>query len=344
MLLDVQDLTIQISADGGATRFDAVQDVAMQLDHGRTLALVGESGCGKSLTALAIVGLLPPAARARAGRILMTDGAPGGRANAIDILTLPPTPRRKLAGSRIGMIFQEPMSSLNPVLTIGSQIAEPLRLHRRLGRAAAKRRAIELLEQVGLARPAERYHDYPHRLSGGMRQRVMIAIAVACEPALLIADEPTTALDVTIEAQVLSLLREIQQRRGMAMLFISHDLGLVERIADDVAVMYAGRIVERGARSDVLARPLHPYTRGLLQCTPRLSAPANAADPLRRGEARPPYRFATIPGEMLTPGSVPAGCAFEARCSLGAGDATCRSQRPDLREDTPAHVRACWKS
>ena len=272
----------------------AVDGVSLAVRRGETLALVGESGCGKSMTALSVMGLVPaPAGRIAAGRIVLE-----GR----DIARLPDRALERLRGDRMAMIFQEPMTSLNPVMTIGAQVAEGLRLHRGLSRTEADRRALAVLEEVKIPSAARRFSEYPHQFSGGMRQRVMIAIALACAPALLLADEPTTALDVTIQAQVLGLLADLKDRHGMAMLFITHNLGVVAQIADAVAVMYAGQIVEQGPVQAIFARPRHPYTAALFAAIPRLDLDGQA--------------LAAIPGRVPALDDMPAGCRFAPRCPL----------------------------
>jgi len=326
VLLRVADLRTHVSSSGGVVR--AVDGVDVCVAAGQTVALVGESGSGKSLTALSIMRLLPAEARIVSGSILF-EGHDLARAGAGFM--------RSVRGRRIGMVFQEPMTSLNPVVTVGVQIGEPLRVHQRLSRAAARRRAIELLERVGLAEAERRCDAYPHELSGGMRQRVMIAMAVACGPALLIADEPTTALDVTLQGQIVALLLELQRASGMGLLFITHNLRLVSRIADQVYVLYAGRVVECGQARDVLQRPRHPYTLGLMRSLPR----GATAWPGRADGAA--WRFAHIPGEPPSPLAPVAGCAFHPRCELGQGDETCRSVTPGL-EYGGGRACACWKA
>src|SRR2546421_1466526 len=284
-LLDVRDLCTSFFLEGGEAR--AVDGVSFALDAGRVLGLVGESGCGKSVTALSLMRLVPPPGRIVGGKVSF-DGR--------DLLTLPEREMRTVRGAGLAMIFQEPMTSLNPVLTVGSQIAEAVRLHRPVSRREAWERAVELLAEVGIPEPARRARDHPHRLSGGMRQRVMIAMAISCEPRALIADEPTTALDVTIQAEILDLLRALREQRGMAVLLITHDLGVVAEQADEVAIMYAGRIVEHAATADLFADPRHPYTEALLRSMPRLGAPTG--------------RLATIPGNVPALGHLPSGCAF----------------------------------
>ena len=292
---------IVLQLDGLRTEFRiggawcaAVDGVSLSLRRGETVALVGESGCGKSITALSVMGLVPkPPGRIAAGRIMLE-----GR----DIAGLPEPALERLRGNRMAMIFQEPMTSLNPVMTIGGQVAEALRLHRGLSRAAADRQALAVLEEVKIPSAAQRFSEYPHQFSGGMRQRVMIAIALACEPALLLADEPTTALDVTIQAQVLGLLADLKDRHGMAMLFITHNLGVVAQIADRVAVMYAGQIVEQGGVHEIFARPRHPYTNALFAAIPRLDLDGQ--------------HLAAIPGRVPALDAMPAGCRFAPRCPL----------------------------
>ncbi|TMA99019.1 MAG: ABC transporter ATP-binding protein, partial [Deltaproteobacteria bacterium] len=259
-LLEVRDLRTSFFLEGGEAR--AVDGVSFTLDAGRVLGLVGESGCGKSVTALSLMRLVPPPGRIVGGEV---------RLDGRDLLGLPERDMRAVRGAGLAMIFQEPMTSLNPVFTVGSQIAEAVRLHRPVSRREAWERAVELLAEVGIPEPARRARDYPHRLSGGMRQRVMIAMAISCEPRVLIADEPTTALDVTIQAEILDLLRALREQRGMALLLITHDLGVVAEQADEVAIMYAGRIVEHAPVLAIFDRPLHPYTQGLFRSMPGIS-------------------------------------------------------------------------
>jgi oligopeptide/dipeptide ABC transporter ATP-binding protein len=322
MLLDVQDLAVSFVQGRQARR--ALDGVSFAVERGRTLGIVGESGCGKSLTALSIMRLLPmPPARVEGGRILF--GA-GGRTR--DLLELPPSgPEiRAVRGREIAMIFQEPMTALNPVYTIGEQIGEVLTTHEGLSRRAALERAIGLLNDVGIPSPEERARQYPHELSGGMRQRATIAIALACGPALLIADEPTTALDVTIQAQILDLMREMQARLGTAILFITHDMGVIGEMADDVIVMYLGRVVERGPVAQVLEAPAHPYTQGLIASIPTLHRP--------RGE-----RLSPIAGVVPGLGAIPQGCRFHPRCPLAMD--VCRRDDPAMRPAGPGHEAAC---
>ena len=295
----------------------AIEDVDLMVPAGRTLALVGESGSGKSVASLSLIGLLPRGiGRMTQGRVLF---APSGQAPR-DLAAIAPEALRHVRGAEIGMVFQEPMTSLNPVFTVGDQVGEPLRVHRGLGERAALAEAVSLLEQVGIPEPARRAAQYPHELSGGLRQRVTIAMALACGPALLIADEPTTALDVTIQAQILDLLQRLQRERGMAMLFVTHNLGVVAEIADRVSVMYAGRVVESGPVGEVFAAPKHPYTAGLLAAMPHLGS---AAALRRAGKPLP-----TIAGNVPGIADRPKGCAFAPRCGL-ATDA-CRAGVPAL--------------
>jgi peptide/nickel transport system ATP-binding protein/oligopeptide transport system ATP-binding protein len=314
-LLDIRDLRISFRTPEGEAR--AVDGVSVQLDAGRTLGLVGESGCGKTVTALSIMRLVPPPGRIESGRIEL-----GGR----NLLALSEAAMRQVRGAEVAMIFQEPMTSLNPVLTIGDQIGEAIALHRDVGRAAARAQAIDMLRMVEIAEPERRCDDYPHQLSGGMRQRVMIAMALSCRPQLLIADEPTTALDVTIQAQILDLLGELQRRFGMALLLVTHDFGVVAERADTVAIMYAGRIVERGVVAEVFRHTLHPYTRGLLQ-----SIPAIGAHRRRRLEA--------IPGVVPDLLHLPSGCRFRDRCPMAVE--ACAGVDPALEEHAPGHWAAC---
>jgi len=317
-LLAVEGLTVAFRTGRGEVT--AVEDISFTLDPGEVLGVVGESGSGKSVSALAILGLLPrPAARVAAGRVLF-EGA--------DLLTLPERRLRHIRGPGIGMIFQEPMSSLNPVFTIGDQITETLRHHERLGPAAARTRAVGLLDRVGIPSAARRLGDYPHQLSGGQRQRVMIAIALSCNPRLLIADEPTTALDVTIQAQILDLLLDLRAERGMAVLLITHNMGVVAETADRVLVMYAGRVAEQAAVADLFDHPAHPYTRGLLSCVPALD------QDLRRLPA--------IPGNLPDPARRPPGCRFAPRCDFHIP--ACDDRPPPLLPQAPGHAAACIRA
>ncbi len=315
-LLAVEDLKVHFAVEG--RRYRAVDGVSFAVDRGRTLGVVGESGCGKSVTSLAIMRLVsqPPGIYA-GGRIVF-----GGT----DLLALPEGRMRALRGGRIGMIFQEPMTSLNPVYTCGDQIVESLRVHSGLSRRAARARAVELLDLVRLPSPAKRADDYPHQLSGGQRQRVMIALALANSPDLLIADEPTTALDVTIQAQILELMKDLQERTGTAILLITHDLGVVAETCDEIVVMYAGTIVERAPTQALFADPQHPYTIGLMAAVPRIDVEAE--------------RLATIEGSVPPPWAELRGCRFAGRCPLA--DERCRREPPPLRPLATGHDVACW--
>ena len=292
-LLEVKDLQTQFPTRSGLVR--AVDGVSFYLDRGELLGLVGESGCGKSITALSVMRLIAPPGKIVNGEILF-DGK--------DLLKLSDAEMRQMRGDDIAMIFQDPMTSLNPVFTVGEQIAEALRLHRKLSRRDARRATIEAMREVAIPDPARRVDDYPHQLSGGMRQRVMIAMALACNPKLLIADEPTTALDVTIQAQILELLNELRKQRDLAVLLITHDLGVVAEVADRVAVMYTGRIVEESPVDELFARPKHPYTEGLLRSVPKLTS-----EHVLKKE-----RLDTIEGTVPRPTDLPAGCHFAPRC------------------------------
>ena len=317
-LLQVRDLRTWFETDRGL--FRAVDGISFSVGRGRTVGLVGESGCGKSVTSLSLMGLVPqPPGRVSAEAILFE-----GR----DLLGLSADERRLLRGGKMSMVFQEPMTSLNPVHTIGRQIVEAIRAHTDLSPAQARARAIEVLELVRIPSAAERFDDFPHHLSGGMRQRVMIAMALACEPALLIADEPTTALDVTIQAQILELLRELQQRLGMAILIITHDLGVIAELVDEVIVMYAGQIVESAPVAALFSDPQHPYTIGLLGSIPRLDVDRE--------------RLATIEGTVPSPANQPVGCRFAPRCPFA--DSRCHAEPPPLRALGVDHQVACWKA
>jgi peptide/nickel transport system ATP-binding protein len=304
----------------------AVDGVSFSVRHGETLALVGESGCGKSMTALSILRLIPnPPGRIVGGSVEL-DGR--------DLLRLDEAQMRGVRGKDISMIFQEPMTSLNPVLTIGDQIAEVLALHEGASRSAAMAKAVEMLRRVRIPEPAQRAREYPHQLSGGMRQRAMIAMALACNPKVLIADEPTTALDVTIQAQILDLMLALQQEFGTAIILITHDLAVVAETAQRVIVMYAGKKVEEAEVEVLFEEPLHPYTRGLLASIPRLSSMAGAPSAASR--------LTEIPGMVPSLARLPEGCAFAQRCAFA--DATCRASSPPLEEKRPGHWAACWHS
>ena len=317
-LLDIRGLKTHFRTDDGWVH--AVDGVDLRVEAGETVCLVGESGSGKSVTAMSVLKLLPmPPGRIVAGQVLW-DGR--------DLVPLPPAEMQRLRGREIGMVFQEPMTALNPVYTVGEQICEGLRLHEGLSRAAALDRAAELLALVHIPMASRRVHDYPHQFSGGMRQRVMIAMALACKPRLLIADEPTTALDVTIQAQILDLLAELKERLGMAVLLITHAMGVVAEVAQRVVVMYAGQVIEEGSVEEVFQRPWHPYTQGLIRSIPRIDADA------ARGA-----RLVSIPGTVPSLVEPPPGCRFAPRCAY-ARDA-CTQATPALREVGPGHRVAC---
>ncbi len=331
MRLRIEHLKTHFETPAGTVR--AVDGLSLEIPPAHTLALVGESGCGKSVTALSILRLVPPPGRFVGGRVVFE-----GR----DLLTLSEREIRAVRGRRIVMIFQEPLTSLNPLLTVGQQVGEVLRLQRRLSHRAAREQTVALLRRVGLPAAEQRSREYPHQMSGGMRQRVLIAAALAGRPELLIADEPTTALDVTVQAQILALLRDLQRTSGMSLLFITHDLGVVAQIADSVCVMYAGRIVERAPSGTILSKPRHPYTRALMRSTPQLTA-AGAGDESRVAGFRS-RRLPFIPGEVPTALEHPSGCPFHPRCELGRDDPRCRSSEPELVEVGPNHACACWKA
>ena len=312
-LLEVDDLAVAFHTRDSVV--DAVDGLSYTVTAGRTLAIVGESGCGKSVSSLAVMGLLGPTARVTRGAI---------RFRGTDLLTLPPKERRGYAGQHIAMVFQDALAALNPVHSVGYQLTEVLRVRRGIGRGEARRRAIELLDLVKVPRAADRIRDYPHQFSGGMRQRVMIAAALAMDPEVLIADEPTTALDVTVQAQILRLLAEIQRERQMGLVLITHDLGVVATVADDVTVMYAGHAVEQATVQQTFAAPAHPYTRALLRAVPRLETDGRLSD--ETGGSR----LAVIPGRPPRPGEVPVGCPFHPRCDAVLD--VCRTTTPPLVE------------
>jgi oligopeptide/dipeptide ABC transporter ATP-binding protein len=314
-LLSVEDLRVRFWTSRGLVH--AVNGITFDVRPGETLGLVGESGCGKSVTALATMGILPRAARIPTGSIKL-DGR--------ELVGLPERAWRRVRGKEIAMIFQDPMTSLNPVLTVGAQLREAIEEHLDLDRKGATARAVELLEQVGIPAAKDRLKSYPHQFSGGMRQRVMIAIALACEPKLLIADEPTTALDVTVQAQILELMKDLRERLGMAILLITHDLGVVAEMVDEVAVMYAGRIVERGPVAEVFAEPQHPYTEALLRSIPRVGM-------------RYTQPLAAIRGMVPSPLEWQAGCRFAPRCDYAFE--RCRNDDPRLLP-VPPQESACW--
>ena len=318
-LLQIEQLQVHFRTPTGVVR--SVNGLTLDVNAGETVAIVGESGCGKSVTSMAILRLVPTPPGRMAGRIFFE-----GR----DLMAVSEDDMRQVRGNEISVIFQEPMTSLNPVLTIGDQIAETLKLHQGLTTAQAQERALEMLRLVGLTAPERRLHEYPHQLSGGMCQRVMIAIALACKPKLLIADEPTTALDVTVQAQILDLMRDLQKRLGTAIMLITHDLGVVAQSAHRVIVMYAGRKVEEAAVSELFARPLHPYTRGLLGAVPKLGSSLTHAE-------RTP--LAEIEGSVPDLRKPLVGCAFASRCAKA--DDVCLRSTPALREDGAGHWVAC---
>ena len=321
-ILSVKDLRTQFFTRDGVVR--AVDGVSFDLARGETLCIVGESGCGKSVTALSILGLIPP----DIGRVVGGSITFEGR----ELTALGDAEMRNIRGNRISMIFQEPMTSLNPVYTVGQQIAETVEIHQKLGRRAAWERAVEMLSLVRIADPRRRADEYPHQLSGGMRQRVMIAIALACNPQVLIADEPTTALDVTIQAQILNLMLELKERLGTAIILITHDLGVVAEVAERVIVMYAGRMAEQAPVSELLRNPQHPYTRGLIGSIPRRSA---------RGEKKAiRSRLQEIAGIVPSLRQEIPGCAFAPRCNIVRD--RCTRERPALELRTPGHLAACW--
>ena len=319
LLLQVRDLRTYFDTEDGLVK--AVDGISFAVGRRQTFALVGESGCGKSVTAYSILQLVPcPPGKIAGGQILLE-----GR----NLLDLREKQMQEVRGARIAMIFQEPMTSLNPVFTCGSQIVEAIRLHRSMPTAEAKRLAIEMLAKVGIPEPAQRFGEYPHQLSGGMRQRVMIAMALSCNPRLLIADEPTTALDVTIQAQILELILDLRDQAGLSILLITHDLAVVAETADVVGVMYASRMAELTDVQRLFADPLHPYTRGLFRSLPRL------------GEKKD--RLETIPGTVPDPLHFPTGCKFHPRCPIGRELTQCRRAEPTLREVRPGHWAACWQ-
>ena len=326
-VIEVRGLEVSFPAEPSRKHAGAVlkaaDGVSFALYAGEVLGLVGESGCGKSVTALSLLGLVPPPGRVTGGTAYF-EGA--------DLLALPESALQGIRGARISMIFQEPLAALNPVFTIGEQVAEVLRAHHRMDRAQARRGAIEALARVGIADAAARAGAYPHEISGGMRQRAMIAMALACGPDVLIADEPTTALDVTIQAQILDLLLEVQGQTGLAVLFISHDLGVISEVADRVMVMYAGRLVEEASAEALFANPLHPYTRGLIDTLPGGGPPGKAS------QRRLPVLAGTVPDlRALAP-----GCRFAARCPLA--DDACRAAEPPLQESPDGRRVACFKA
>jgi len=318
VLLEIRNLTVGFPASQGTVT--AVRDISLSLKQGEVLGLVGESGSGKSVTSLAVMRLLPPQA-ALNGEIRF-----GNNGTAQNLLSLAPEQMRAFRGSRISMIFQEPMTALNPVMRVGEQIAEAVRVHQKVSRRESWDRAVDALNEVAITDPARRARDYPHQLSGGMRQRVMIAMAIVNRPELLIADEPTTALDVTIQAQILDLLAALREKFGLTMLFISHDLAVISGIAQHVAVMYAGTLVELGSRNDIFRSPAHPYTQGLLAAAPSLTTDRDR-------------RLRTIEGSVPALHAMPAGCLFEPRCDIRIPN--CAQLEPMLQQISPGHWVRC---
>ena len=313
--MEVRNLKTYFYTEDGVVR--AVDGVSYLLGKGKTLGLVGESGCGKSVSALSVMRLIAPPGKIVEGEILL-DG--------LNLLEFSETEMRQVRGNRISMIFQEPMTSLNPVFTIGNQIMEAIRVHQQVSRSEARERTIEMLREVKISAAETRIDEYPHQMSGGMRQRVMIAMALACKPEVLIADEPTTALDVTIQAQIMELLAELQSEFQMSILLITHNLGLVAEVSDHIAVMYASKVVEYTSTHELFASPLHPYTHGLLTSVPTLGMPKDR-------------RLNVIPGQVPNPLNFPSGCKFHPRCPLA--EERCKLQDPPLREVRPGHWAAC---
>lgn len=318
-LLNIQDLRTVFSTTRGIIK--AVDRVSLTLNAGETLGIVGESGCGKTMLALSIMRLIPSGGRITEGRILF-DGE--------DLLVLPEETLREKRGKDIAMIFQEPMTSLNPVLRIGDQIAEAIRLHQHVPDKEALSMSVKLLGEVGIPEPERRVRDYPHQLSGGMRQRVMIAMAMSCHPQLLLADEPTTALDVTIQAQILNLIADLKEKNNMAVILITHDLGIVAEVAQDIAVMYAGKVVETAGVDKLFARPLHPYTRGLIASRPGCTGAPEDSD----------GHLKTIPGTVPSLYDLPSGCRFSERCTLAEDE--CLAREPELTEIEEGHFVSCF--
>ena len=317
-LLSIKNLSTHFFTEQGLVK--AVQDVSFDIPGGKTLAVVGESGCGKSVTALSVMRLIPwPPGKIVAGTITFEGES---------LLDKNEAQMRSIRGNDIAMIFQEPMTSLNPVFTVGNQIVEAVKLHQNKSGSEARGIAVDMMRKVGIADPDRRVNEYPHQMSGGMRQRVMIAMALCCSPKLLIADEPTTALDVTIQAQILELLRDLQKQNNMSIMMITHDLGVVAENADDVVAMYASRVVETAAVGDLFANPKHPYTQGLLRSLPRL------------GEKK--ERLDVITGTVPNPVNFPSGCKFHPRCPIGKDNPKCQAEEPPLLEVSPGQCAACW--
>ncbi len=321
-LIELRDLKTYFYTEDGVVK--AVDGVSFSIEKQKTLGVVGESGCGKSVTALSIMGLIPmPPGKILGGSIIYHRNG-----QEIDLTKLDPKGKqyREIRGNEIAMIFQEPMTSLNPVYTIGNQIMEAIILHQKVGKREARARAIEMLKAVGIPSPEQRIDEYPHQLSGGMRQRAMIAMALSCNPSLLIADEPTTALDVTIQAQILDLIRKLQSEFHMALMMITHNLGVIAEMADDVVIMYMGKVVEEAPVRDIYHNPTHPYTIGLMESIPALT--------------RKKERLKPIKGMVPDPYNLPKGCPFEPRCPEAME--ICREQMPELKEVRPKHRVACW--
>ncbi|WP_439273742.1 ABC transporter ATP-binding protein [Pseudochrobactrum sp. HB0163] len=316
-VLEIRNLVTEFKTPNGTIR--AVDGISLKVERGKTLGIVGESGCGKSMLSLSVMGLVPPPGKNAGGEVIF---------EGQDLLKLSPDDMRKLRGNRIAMIFQEPMTSLNPVHTIGYQLVEALQAHHKKPYKEMREEAIEALRRVRIPAPERRFDEYPHQLSGGMRQRVMIAMALVCKPVLLIADEPTTALDVTIQAQILNLLRELQQETNMAIILITHDLGVVAQVADDVAVMYAGKVAERASVNAVFQDPQHPYTIGLMGSMPRMDEDVE--------------RLVAISGVVPPPFRLPSGCRFNPRCPFS--DEQCTANLPELHELKTNHLVACHKA
>ncbi|MGZ7440602.1 ABC transporter ATP-binding protein [Paenibacillus sp. TH7-28] len=314
-LLEISGLRTEFTTPGGVIK--AVDGVSFTVRKGETLGIVGESGCGKSITSLSIMQLLPK----RVGRIAAGEIRFEGK----NLLTASAREMRQIRGNRIAMIFQEPMTSLNPVFKVGKQVSEAARYHLKIGKQEARRRVVEMLAKVGIPRPEKIFDQYPHQLSGGMRQRVMIAMAMVCNPSLLIADEPTTALDVTIQAQILDLMRDLQSKEGTSIMMITHDLGVVSEMCDRVVIMYAGQVVEETDVKTLFREPRHPYTRGLLASLPQLAGDAD--------------RLKSIPGQVPNPLEMPSGCRFAPRCPMRAE--RCEQSAPELKEVAPGHLCRC---
>jgi oligopeptide/dipeptide ABC transporter ATP-binding protein len=320
-IIEVKNLvtSFEIEKNGRKSKVNAVDGISFSLKRGSTLGIVGESGCGKSVTSLSIMRLIPsPPGKIESGEINF---------EGKNLVTLPESEMRSYRGNRISMIFQEPMTSLNPVFTVGSQIAEVFQIHKGMNKKDAMNEAVRMLRIVKIPSPETRVHEYPHQLSGGMRQRVMIAMALACEPSVLIADEPTTALDVTIQAQILSLMNELQETQGMSTILITHDLGVVAEVCQEVVVMYAGKVVEKSSVKELFQNPKHPYTKGLLASIPKL------ADQKKR--------LTTIPGMVPSLGNLPKGCRFQTRCAFA--DESCKQAEPVLKQVSPNAEVACFK-